>query len=83
MYRIILKSAAQKSLKKIDTRYRGRIDKALFALAKNPWLGKQLNGELEDLFSLRVWPYRIIYTIYKNEAVVYIIDVDHRQASYQ
>ncbi|MEK9175723.1 MAG: type II toxin-antitoxin system RelE/ParE family toxin [Patescibacteria group bacterium] len=83
MYQVVLTSAAQKSLKKIDKRYRVRIDKALFALAENPWLGKSLNGELDGFFSLRVWPYRIIYTVYKNEAIVFVIDIDHRQDVYK
>lgn len=83
MYRVLLKSAAQKSLKKIDKRYRVRIDRALFALAENPLLGKPLNGELEGFFSLRVWPYRIIYTVYKRETVVFVIDIDHRQDVYK
>lgn len=83
MYRVLLKNAAQKSLRKIDKCYRVRIDTALVTLQEDPWLGKALNGELEGFFSLRVWPYRIIYAIYKNEAVVFVVDIDHRQDAYK
>jgi len=54
----------------------------LIELAKNPYLGKKLEGELRDFYSLRVWPYRIIYQIIKNELIVFVVQIKHRQGVY-
>ena len=82
-YQVILRKKARKNLKRIDKRYRERILVALVELGKNPYLGKSLNGDLEGKFSLRVWPYRIIYQVYEKKLVVYIISIVHRQGAYK
>lgn len=82
-YRVVLRKKARKSLKRIDKRYKGRILVALIELRKNPYLGKPLNGDLEEKFSLRVWPYRIIYEIYKKQLLIYVISISHRQGAYK
>lgn len=82
MYRVVLKKSAEKDLARLDSRFRGRIIMSLVALRGDPYLGKPLLGELKGFFSLRVWPYRIIYTIVKNQLVVYVIAISHRQGAY-
>ncbi len=82
MYQVLLKKSAQKDLEKVDKRYKPRIIKALLNLRGDPLLGKPLVGELNGFYSLRVWPYRIIYTIYKNDLVVFVISIGHRQSAY-
>ena len=52
-------------------------------LALDPFQGKKLKGELRGQYSIRVWPYRIIYQIYKKELIITIIDVGHRQGVYR
>jgi len=82
MYRIILRKHANKALRKLDKRYRDRVIKAIRLLAQDPYLGKPLQGEFDGKYSLRVWPYRIIYRIYKDRLVVYVISIGHRQGVY-
>ena len=81
-YQVILRKKVQKNLKRIDKRYRERILVALVELGKNPYLGKPLKGDLEGKFSLRIWPYRIIYQVYEKKLVVCIISIAHRQGAY-
>jgi len=50
-------------------------------LRYNPYLGKSLLGILKGYYSLRVWPYRILYTI--KDRTVIVINIDHRQNIYQ
>ena len=83
MYRVLLKKEARKALEKIDNRYKERILRSLLALASDPHAGKPLVGKLQGLYSLRMWPYRIIYAVYKKELVVLVIDIGHRQGVYQ
>jgi len=52
-------------------------------IALDPFVGKKLKGEYENQYSYRVWPYRIIYEIRKNELVVLVIRVGHRQGVYK
>ncbi len=82
-YQVILPKKVQKDLKKIDSRYINRVKAALVALAGNPYIGKGLDGEHKGQWSYEVWPYRIIYLIKKNELVVLIIRIGHRQGVYK
>jgi mRNA interferase RelE/StbE len=83
MYKVVVRKKALKELKKLQVRYRRRILVALLKLEANPYLGKALVGKLKTYYSLRVWPYRIIYKIYKNKLIVYVIDIGHRQGIYK
>jgi len=82
-YQVVLRKKAQKSLERINKRYKERILVALVELGKDPYLGKPLKGELKEKFSFPIWPYRIIYKIYKKKLVVYIISIAHRQGVYR
>jgi len=77
-----LQKKAQKELNNIDARYKNRIIAALTDLATNPFAGKKLSGELSGLWSLRIWPYRIIYIVKKHELIVLVIKIGHRQGAY-
>ena len=83
MYQVVLKKVAQKNFKKIDKRYKKRIMQTIFALANDPYSGKQLEGSLKDFYSVRVWPYRIVYKIYQQDLVILIVGIDHRQGIYK
>lgn len=82
-YRVALKPDAVKSLSKIPHNFQLKIKAALASLQNNPYLGKKLFGKYKDFYSLRVWPYRIIYTIYKQELLVFVVDISHRQGAYK
>lgn len=51
-------------------------------LEQNPIAGKKLTGKLEEQYSLRIWPYRIIYFI-NNKKDVIITDIGHRKDVYR
>jgi mRNA-degrading endonuclease RelE of RelBE toxin-antitoxin system len=61
--RVVLRKKARRILKKADKGARERILIALLKLAGDPYLGRPLLGELKGKFSLRLWPYRIIYEV--------------------
>ena len=52
-------------------------------LSKDPFSGKKLEGELKGKYSIRAWPYRIVYQILKNELIVLVVDIGHRQGVYR
>ncbi|MFA6917856.1 MAG: type II toxin-antitoxin system RelE/ParE family toxin [Candidatus Gracilibacteria bacterium] len=82
-YQTILKPAVEKELKKLDKKNYYRLLATLSNLSNNPFLGKKLRGEFEGYYSFRVWPYRIIYQILKNELIVLVIHIGHRQNVYK
>lgn len=81
-YQIQVQKRAKKQLDKIPIAYRTKLEKAIDSLAIDPFQGKKLEGELKGQYSIRVWPYRIIYQIYKKELIISIINVGHRQGVY-
>ncbi len=86
MYKIVLLPEAEKFYRIIFVRNKEafkRIDAALELLKTNPFLGKPLKDKLKGKYSLRVGVYRIIYSIGKQELIIYILDIGHRREIYR
>lgn len=81
-YSLRLTPKAEKDLVKIKGHDKVRIECSLQGLMEDPFAGKKLKGELDGLYSVRVWPYRIIYALYKKELLILIIRIGHRQGVY-
>lgn len=79
---IKLSGEASKNLDKIPTQKRKKIISKIPILANNPFIGKKLKGEFKGLFSLKVWPYRILYQI-SRQKVITVVAVEHRQGAYK
>ena len=82
-YLVAIPKRVKKQLKRIDNEYRLKISVALMDLAFNPFLGKKLEGKYKNKWSLRVWPYRIIYKIEKRKLIILILEIAHRQRAYK
>jgi addiction module RelE/StbE family toxin len=78
--KISLLPRASKQLKKLPYKEILKVNKKLQKLTHNPYLGKPLQGEYKGLYSLRAWPYRIIYQITNRQ--IYIRTILHRQNAY-
>ena len=83
MYRVILQSRAERQFKKIAAKDQKKIAEAIDALAKDPFVGKKLEGKLQHYYGVRVWPYRIIYMIEKKILTVYVIGIGQRKDVYR
>lgn len=79
---VVLSKNATKQYDKIDKSDRTKIHKKLKFLESQPNAGKKLTGELNDLRSLRAWPYRIIYEINVKLNRVEVHKIAHRQNAY-
>ena len=82
-WEIKLEKKAERELAKVPPQYQKRILTALPIIATDPFIGKKLEGELSGLYSYRLWPYRIIYKIYKKFLLIVIIHIGHRQGVYK
>ena len=74
---------AQKQYERLPKPQQTKIRKKLIGLGQNPYAGKKLEGELKDLYSLRAWPYRILYEISEDEQRIEIHKIAHRQGVYK
>ncbi len=77
---IKLTKSALKDLNKIPSQKRKKIIQSLKAI-ESPTLGKKLKGELSGIYSIRIWPYRILYQIHHQNIV--IKSIKHRQGAYK
>lgn len=82
-YQVKLKSRAEKELNNLQRKDYYRVIAALTGLTANLFSGKKLEGECKGYHSIRVWPYRIIYQIYKKELLIFIIRISHRQGAHK
>ncbi|MEK7186332.1 MAG: type II toxin-antitoxin system RelE/ParE family toxin [Patescibacteria group bacterium] len=79
---VALSEKAKRDYKRLPKFAISKIEKKLEFISQNPYSGKKLGGELGNFWSLRVWPYRIIYEINKKKKLVEIHKIIHRQSAY-
>ncbi|WP_104133260.1 type II toxin-antitoxin system RelE/ParE family toxin [Cryobacterium sp. M91] len=81
-YRIELRPAAVKALRRIDPQDRGRVHGAIALLGEDPRApgARALQGR--DGYWVRVGSYRIFYTIRNDILVVVVVTVGHRRDVY-
>ncbi|PIQ78353.1 type II toxin-antitoxin system mRNA interferase toxin, RelE/StbE family [Candidatus Peregrinibacteria bacterium CG11_big_fil_rev_8_21_14_0_20_46_8] len=83
MFKIVYSDEARKSLRKLPKIHLKRIFRAIDVLKTEPHAGKKLQGELLEIYSIRAWPYRILYRLFKKEITILILDIGHRQGIYK
>ena len=82
MGKVFLTDQAQKELLKLPSREKLKIQKKLLALESNIVAGKRLVGKLSGFYSLKIWPYRVVYLVKKNKEV-WVVHILHRQGAYK
>lgn len=80
MYRFIIKKPAKKFIDGLPVNERRRIVDAIERLPDSGDI-KRLQGR-DDLFRLRVGPYRVLYTVDNGEFVIYVVDAGSRGQIY-
>lgn len=81
--KLALSKSAEREYKKIPKQQQLKIKKKLTSIENEPYSGKKLGGELAKYYSVRAWPYRIIYKINKVEKMIYVEKIQHRQGVYK
>jgi mRNA interferase RelE/StbE len=82
-YQILIQRSAQKDLSKIAPPYRDHIIQAIRELGTNPRPtgSKKLTGR--KAWRIRISDYRVIYEIYDDRLVVFVITIGHRREIYR
>jgi mRNA interferase RelE/StbE len=73
---------AVKQIKKLQKKDQKKILRIIEELSADPFAGKKLKGEFAGLYSLRAWPYRIIYSVDERHSIL-ILSASHRQGVYK
>lgn len=81
-YRIELRPAALRALRKVDRQLRGRIQGAIALLAKDPRPPNSRELKGREAFRVRVGDYRIIYTVRDDVLLVLVVTLGHRSNVY-
>ncbi len=82
-YRVELRPAAVRALKRVDPQARTRIHGAVALLAEDPRPpgARVLSGR--DALRVRVGDYRIIYTVHDDVVVIVVVTLGHRSDVYR
>lgn len=82
-YRIELRPAAVRALRKVDPQDRGRLQGAIALLAEDPRppSSRRLRGR--DGYRVRVGDYRILYTVADEVLLVVVVTLGHRRDVYE
>ena len=83
--RLFLSPQAEKDLKKLERLIHLRIGRALLLLSKNPYptAAKTLQDKRLPQFRMRVGDYRILYDVYPEGNIIYILRIGHRKDIYK
>ena len=79
---IILSPGAVNKLKRLPKPETKKNLRKLHLFETDPLAGKPLEGKLKGIYSLRSWPYRILYRFLKDRHIIRIDVIDHRQGVY-
>ena len=64
-----------------------KIDDIFLLLVRDPFIGEKLSGEFKNYnsyhFKIKSTEYRIIYRIYKDRLIVFIVLIDSRENIYK
>lgn len=85
MFKVIFRKEVEKYIKKLDKPTRLRIRNAIFDLAENPYLDKNvkpLEGG-ESLFRKRVGDFRIVFLVENEQLIIVIVNVSSRGDVYK
>ena len=83
MAQVYFSSQSRKIFNKIkEKKIKDRITLSLQKLSQNPYAGKKLQGKLEGTYSLRIWPYRILYEFMDDNNII-VTDIGQRKDIYR
>ena len=83
-YNILISATAEKALKKIPKKDRGRIVRLIQTLAISPVpLGARKLMEEQNIYRIRQGNYRVIYELKNKKLLILILKIGHRKNIYR
>ncbi|MFH1590289.1 MAG: type II toxin-antitoxin system RelE/ParE family toxin [archaeon] len=82
MVTIVPSSQFKKAVKHLSNQEKDRLENAIKKIIENPSIGKPLRY-LRGERTLRIPPFRIIYSFRKDIETLYLLKFDHRSTVYE
>lgn len=83
MYQVKLNNHSEKDLKKLSSIYRQKVVRSLDLLATTPFLGDKMSGEFIGSYRIKIPPIRIIYSVDRQNKIIQVRAIGHRQGIYK
>jgi len=83
MINVIVTESFEKNLVKLPKNIQRLVVRRLLTLKNDPYFGKPLSGKLKGSFSIRVWPYRILYQFDQKLKKIFVYKIQHRKDVYK
>ncbi len=83
-FRVRISRVAERQLKKLPPEGRGHVVRAVRALADDPLPrgSRRLTG-YDDVFRIRIGPYRVLYSVTASTLTVLVLKIGHRRDVYR
>ena len=83
-WRLVVAAPARRDLERLPEKVAGAVVETFDAIAADPHrVGKPLQREVRGLWSARRGPYRVIYRVDDDQAVVTVLAIGHRADVYR
>ena len=82
-YRLLYSQTSRKQIRSLHPQIKPIVKSHIQKLKENPFIGKSLERELSDYYSLRMKKFRVIYEIDHQNHIVQIHYVGHRKDIYE
>ncbi len=82
-YQVRLTTVANNTARKLNPEIKKAAKVALKELSENPFLGKELQAELNGFWSYRFLRYRIVYRTDIEEKIIIVWAIGHRRDIYE
>ena len=82
-YRLLYSESARNQIRYLHPKLKAIIRKRLKELAENPYIGKHLEKELSQYYSLRAKRFRIVYMVKESTKTLEIHYFGHRKDIYE
>ena len=82
-YKVKITPFANKAAKKFSPEIKKAAKAALKELAKNPYLGKELQAELSGFWSYKFMRYRIVYRVDTQKKIIIVWGIGRRRDIYE
>ena len=83
VYSIFFTTTSEKQYLSLSNKVQREVALILEEIARDPLIGKPLQGALKGLKSKRAGKFRVVYQQKKNELIVLVINIEHRKSVYK
>lgn len=82
-YQVLLVRRVEREFDSLSEGVRLKVFKVLELLRSDPFQGRALKGRLLGCWSIRAWPFRVVYEVDQKKRLVHVVTITHRKDAYR